>query len=73
MKHEKAFEAITDKLIKTLMLAYSDPKADDIIQVDGSMKGLGEVQLQKGRPVKHASRTLKPAETEYSNMGNSSV
>ena len=45
-----------------------DQKTDHIIEMDGSMKGLGAVLLHKGRPVIHASRTLKPGETGYSNI-----
>ena len=40
-EHQVAFEAIKEELTKTLVLAYFDPKADHIIQVDGSMKGMG--------------------------------
>ena len=39
-KHQKAFEVIKDELTKTSVVAYFDPKADHIIQVDGSMKDL---------------------------------
>ena len=67
-KHPRAFEAIKDELTKTQVLTYFDPKADHIKQVDGSMKGLGVVLHQKGRPVICASRTLTPAET-----GDSSI
>ena len=67
-KHQKVFEAIRDELTKTLVLAYFDPNADHITQVDGSMKDLGVVLLQKGRPVINICRTLLPAETGYSNI-----
>ena len=43
---------------KTPVLAFLDLKADDVIQVNGSMKGLGTVLLQKGRSVRYVSRTL---------------
>ena len=39
-----------------------------IIQVDGSMKGLGTTVLQKGRLSLHVSRTLMPAETGFSDI-----
>ena len=67
-KHQKAFEAIKDKLTQTPRLAYFDPKADHFIQVDGSMKDLGAVLFQKSIPVIYASRTLVPAESGYSNI-----
>ena len=50
------------------MLANFDPKADHIIQVDGSIKGLGAVLLQEGRSAIYASRTLTPGETGYFNI-----
>ena len=46
-KHQKSFKAIKDELTKTPMLAYFDPKAKHIRQVDGAVKGLGVVLLQK--------------------------
>ena len=56
------------------VLAYFDPKADHIIQVDGSMNGLDAVLLYKVRPVIYASRTLEPVEPGYSTLrGSSSV
>ena len=67
-KHQKALEAIKDELTKSLVLAYFDPKAECITQVDGSMKGLSAVLLQKDKPVIYASRTLTLAETGYFNI-----
>ena len=67
-KHKEVFEATKEELTKTPVLAYSDPKADHGIQVDGCLKGLGTVLLQKGRPVLYMSITLTPAETGYSNI-----
>ena len=57
-----------EELTKTLVLTYLDPKADHIIQVDGSMKDLGAVLLHKGRPVIYVARMLIPAETGYFNI-----
>ena len=72
-KNQKAFEAIKDYLTKTLVLAYADPNADHIIQVDGPIKGLVIVMFQKGMPVIYASRTLTPADTGHSNIERSSL
>ena len=44
-KHQKAFETIKDELTKIPVLAYFDLKVDHIIQVDGSVKGLGAMLL----------------------------
>ena len=66
--YQGACEAIKEELTKTPVLAYFDPKADHVIQVDGSMKGLSTVLLQRGRPVIFVSRTQTLAETGYSNI-----
>ena len=60
--------SIKEELAKTIVLAYFNPKVDHNIQVDRSMKGLGAVLLQKGRPVIYMSRMLMPTETGYSNI-----
>ena len=62
------FKAIEEELAKTPVLAYFYPKADYIIQVDRSMKGLGAVLLQKDGPVIYVSGTLMPAERGYYNI-----
>ena len=66
-KHQEAFEAIKEKLAKTPVLAYFNPKADHVIHVNGSMKDLDAV-LQKHIPIIHASRMLTPAETGCLNI-----
>ena len=47
---------------------YFDRKAEHVIQADASMKGVGAVLLQEGKPVIYVSRTLTPAEERYSNI-----
>ena len=66
--NREAFETIWEKLTKTPVLAYFNPKAEYVIQMDSSMKGLGVVLLQKGRLVIYMSRTLTPAEIGFSNI-----
>ena len=66
--HQDAFDAIKEELTKTPVLAYFNPKSDHVIQTDASLKGLGAVLLQDGRPVIYVSRTLTPAEEHYSNI-----
>ena len=56
------------ELTKSPLLAYFDPKADHIIQGDGSMKGISALLLQKCRPIVYASKNLTPAETGYSSI-----
>ena len=66
--HQEAFDAIKEELSRTPVLAYFDRKAEHVIQTDASMKGLGAVLLQEGKPVIYVSRTLTPAEERYSNI-----
>ena len=63
--HKVAFDAIKEKLTRTPVLSFFNPKADHVIQTDASMKGLGAVLLQQGRRVVYVSRTLIPAETLF--------
>ena len=66
--HQDAFYAIKEKFMKTPVLAYFNPKSEQLIQTDASLKGLGAMLLQDGRPVMYVSRTLTPAEEHYSNI-----
>ena len=66
--HQDAFDAIKEELSRTPVLAYFDRKAEHVIQTDASMKGLGAVLLQEGKPVIYVSGTLTPAEERYSNI-----
>ncbi|KAG1135610.1 hypothetical protein G6F37_012421 [Rhizopus arrhizus] len=55
------------KIIMTLpTLAYPDPHKPYDVHTDASMFGLGAIIVQNGRPVAFASRTLTPAEKNYS-------
>ncbi|PFX13192.1 Retrovirus-related Pol polyprotein [Stylophora pistillata] len=66
--HQDAFDAIKEELSRTPVLAYLDRKAEHIIQTDASIKGLGAVLLQEGKPGIYVSRTLTPAEERYTNI-----
>ena len=66
--HQDLFDAIKEELTETPVLAYFNPKSEHVIQTDASLKGLGAVLLQEGRPVIYVSRTLTPAEEHYSNI-----
>lgn len=66
--HKEAFDAIREELTRTPVLMFFNPKVEHVIQTDASMKGLGAVLLQEGRPVVYVSRTLIPAEEHYSNI-----
>ena len=67
-QQQEAFEAIKVFITTAPVLAYFDKDKKHYIQTDLSLKGLGAVLLQDGHPVVYASRSLTPAETQYSNI-----
>ena len=67
-QQQEAFEAIKPVITKAPVLAYFDKNKKHYIQTDASKKGLGAVLLQDGQPVVYVSRSLTPAETQYSNI-----
>ena len=67
-EHQKAFQQLKQVITEAPVLAYYDPNKENVIQSDASMKGLGCVLLQGGRPVYYASRSLNDAETRYNNI-----
>ncbi|PFX13349.1 Uncharacterized protein K02A2.6 [Stylophora pistillata] len=50
------------------VLSYFDPNAETVIETDASLKGLGAVLLQDGKPVCYASKALTETEQQYSNI-----
>lgn len=67
-EHQRAFQELKQIITDTPVLAYYDPDKENLIQSDASLKGLGCVLLQDGKPVCYASRSLSDAETRYSNI-----
>ena len=45
-----------------------DPKKPAIIETDASLKGIGAVLPQDGKPVRFLSKALTPAEANYTNI-----
>ena len=66
--HDAALTAIKDKISRAPTLAYFNATENITIQCDASMKGLGAVLMQNGKPVHFASKSLTSAETNYSNI-----
>uniref|UniRef100_A0A0A9YGK9 RNA-directed DNA polymerase n=1 Tax=Lygus hesperus TaxID=30085 RepID=A0A0A9YGK9_LYGHE len=72
-QQQKSFETVKTVLTTTPCLALYSPDRETVISCDASMMGLGAVLLQKQpsgelRPISYASRTLLPAEKNYSNI-----
>ena len=66
--HNAAFEATKSLICREVTLAYFDPQADSVIQVDASSRGLGAVLIQHGKPIAFASKSLSDCEQRYANI-----
>lgn len=69
---ENSFQDLKQRLVSAPTLAFADFNLPFILEVDASHIGLGAVlsQEQQGRirPIAYASRSLSPAEKNYSSM-----
>ena len=69
-ERQEAFEALRDALLEAPVLAMPDEDKPYIIRTDASYRGLGASLIQEHegqgrRPVAYASRSLAPAEKNY--------
>lgn len=77
-KCQQAFEKIKSALTSDLALTHYDPKQEIIVASDASDYGIGAVILHKfedgsKKPVAHVSRSLLPAEKNYSQIEKESL
>ena len=68
---QSAFESLKSSIVQSPVLAYPNFELDFILETDASVKGLGAVLSQRQadgvlHPVAFASRSLSPAERNYS-------
>ena len=75
---QNAFEEIKKCLLSDLALAHFDPQKELIVASDASDYGLGAVLLHRledgsTKPIAHASRSLLPAERNYSQIEKESL
>ena len=68
---KEAFEKLKKVIITLPTLAFPDPRKPYDVHTDASTYGLGAVLVQGGRPIAFTSRTLKPAEKNYSTTDES--
>ena len=66
--HQRAFEALKERISESTTLTYFDSRKPTVIQVDASQKGIGAALLQDNKPVAFASKALTPTEQRYANI-----
>ncbi|GJW90510.1 putative reverse transcriptase domain-containing protein [Tanacetum coccineum] len=64
-KQEAAFQLLKHKLCSALILALPEGSEDFIAYCDASIKGLGDVLMQREKVIAYASRQLKIHEKNY--------
>ena len=67
-EHQRAFQNLKQAITEVPVLAFYDPEKENLIQSDASLKGIGCVLTQEGKPVCYASRSLTETESRYSNI-----
>lgn len=67
-EQQEAFLKLKELICEANTLAYFDPNKPAIIQVDASKYALGAVLIQEQKPIAFASKSLKPAESNYFNI-----
>ena len=66
--HDQEFRKVKDLICRETTLAYFDPNKESVLQVDSSLRGLGVVLMQEGRPIAFASKSLTDTESRYANI-----
>ncbi|XP_038046793.1 uncharacterized protein K02A2.6-like [Patiria miniata] len=66
--HQAAFEALKLSITADACLQYYNPEMPTVLEVDASQKGLGACLTQHGKPIAFASKSLSPAQKNYSNI-----
>ena len=65
---QKELDTIKNEIVNTVQLTHYEPNKSVVIETDASLKGLGAVLIQDGKPVRFISKALTPAEANYSNI-----
>ena len=65
---QKELNTIKNDITSAMELIHYDPNKPAIIETDASLKGIGAVPIQDGKPVCFLSKALTPAETNYTNI-----
>ena len=67
-EHQKVFDILRTIISEDSTIAYYQTDKPLTLEVDASMRGLGAVMMQEGRPVAYASKTLNKTQSNYSNI-----
>ncbi|CAB3997901.1 retrotransposon-like family member retr-1, partial [Paramuricea clavata] len=67
-EQQQAFQELKQVITEAPVLSYYNPEKKNLIQSDASLKGIGCVLMQDGKPVCYASRSLSETESRYSNI-----
>ena len=65
---QKELNTIKNDIASTVELIHYDPNKPAIIETDASLKGIGAVLIQDGKPVRFLSKAPTPAEANYTNI-----
>ena len=65
---QEAFNHLKSVITSAPAVAYFDNTKETVLNVDASIKGLGAVIMQDGKPVAFGSKTLTPCERRYANI-----
>ena len=65
---QKELSTINNDIASAGQLIHCDPNKPAIIEADASLKGIGAVLIQDGKPVHFLSKALTPAEANYTNI-----
>ena len=64
---QKELDTIKNEIANAVQLTHYEPNKAAVIETDASLKGLGAVLIQGGKPVRFLSKALTPAEANYPN------
>ena len=64
-EHKEAFKLMKKELVRATILAYYNPRKQNVLQIDASIKGLGACLLQEEKPVYFASKALTEVQKGY--------
>ena len=65
---QKELNTIKNDIASAMELIHYDPNKPAIIETDASLKVIGAVLTQDGKPVRFLSKALTPAEVYYTNI-----